>query len=375
MVPSAGDPQTLNRYSYVNNNPLKYVDPSGHDFGITALIVAVVVGAAIGGATAAATGGNIGMGILTGAIGGLFGFAGAWAGGVLGGTVGGFAGAVAGGAAGGAVSASVSGGDIGKGAFAGAISGAISFGVAQAGYSMPQNYQEHLWNGALASAGGAAGGATGAAITGGDPALGAAYGAAGAAVGYAVVAGLAEWSGGEESPAGGSKNSSYETVNMVIEPASVDKYGHSGIAFPSTDEYYDYGPQEGKGPYPWGSRGQSWWRSSAERPMWSSVQDYIAKGQAAGGIGRVWVVSLDVSPSQAQAIRSYWISMESTSGIYRWFCRQCSTTAAASLRNAGIPVGQPLTPSGFLSRALHLRSTAGPFAGVPISRVKIMNPP
>lgn len=30
MVPSAGDPQSLNRYSYVLNNPLKYVDPSGH---------------------------------------------------------------------------------------------------------------------------------------------------------------------------------------------------------------------------------------------------------------------------------------------------------------------------------------------------------
>ena len=25
------DPQTLNRYSYCTNNPLKYIDPSGHD--------------------------------------------------------------------------------------------------------------------------------------------------------------------------------------------------------------------------------------------------------------------------------------------------------------------------------------------------------
>ncbi len=30
IVPSPGNPQALNRYSYVNNNPLKYVDPSGH---------------------------------------------------------------------------------------------------------------------------------------------------------------------------------------------------------------------------------------------------------------------------------------------------------------------------------------------------------
>jgi RHS repeat-associated protein len=30
IVPSPGDPQTLNRYSYVRNNPLKYTDPTGH---------------------------------------------------------------------------------------------------------------------------------------------------------------------------------------------------------------------------------------------------------------------------------------------------------------------------------------------------------
>jgi RHS repeat-associated protein len=30
VVPSFADPQSLNRFSYVGNNPLKYVDPSGH---------------------------------------------------------------------------------------------------------------------------------------------------------------------------------------------------------------------------------------------------------------------------------------------------------------------------------------------------------
>ena len=30
IVPERGDPQGLNRYSYVNNNPVKYTDPSGH---------------------------------------------------------------------------------------------------------------------------------------------------------------------------------------------------------------------------------------------------------------------------------------------------------------------------------------------------------
>ncbi|HAK59559.1 MAG TPA: hypothetical protein DCO77_04140 [Nitrospiraceae bacterium] len=30
IVPRFADPQSLNRYSYVNNNPLNYIDPSGH---------------------------------------------------------------------------------------------------------------------------------------------------------------------------------------------------------------------------------------------------------------------------------------------------------------------------------------------------------
>jgi RHS repeat-associated protein len=30
IVPKPGNPQALNRYAYVNNNPLKYTDPSGH---------------------------------------------------------------------------------------------------------------------------------------------------------------------------------------------------------------------------------------------------------------------------------------------------------------------------------------------------------
>ena len=31
MVPNWTDPQSLGRYSYCRNNPLRYVDPSGHD--------------------------------------------------------------------------------------------------------------------------------------------------------------------------------------------------------------------------------------------------------------------------------------------------------------------------------------------------------
>jgi RHS repeat-associated protein len=34
IVPNAAQPQDFNRYSFVRNNPLKYVDPSGHDLAL-----------------------------------------------------------------------------------------------------------------------------------------------------------------------------------------------------------------------------------------------------------------------------------------------------------------------------------------------------
>jgi len=34
LVPEPGNPQALNRYAYVYNNPARYTDPSGHDVGI-----------------------------------------------------------------------------------------------------------------------------------------------------------------------------------------------------------------------------------------------------------------------------------------------------------------------------------------------------
>ena len=194
IVPNSSDSQQFNRYTYVNNNPLKYTDPSGHEL-LTAIIIGVVVGAAIGGATAAATGGNIGMGILTGAIGGLFGGVGAWAGGAIGAaasgattgaavTAGSFAGAVAGGAAGGAVSAAVTGGNIGMGALTGAVSGAIGFGVS---WFNAEILKGALSDFAVASLGGGLGGGIGSELQGGSFWEGAAYGAAGGAIGSTVA--------------------------------------------------------------------------------------------------------------------------------------------------------------------------------------------
>ncbi len=87
IVPNVGDPQSLNPYAYVRNNPLKYADPSGHVFEF---VVAMIIGAVLGGAEAAILDQDIGTGLITGAIMGLFGTFGAEAlpyGGMLSGAI------------------------------------------------------------------------------------------------------------------------------------------------------------------------------------------------------------------------------------------------------------------------------------------------
>jgi hypothetical protein len=44
-VQAPADPQTLNRYAYTRNNPLKYVDPSGHCFLFAGLDTLACLGA------------------------------------------------------------------------------------------------------------------------------------------------------------------------------------------------------------------------------------------------------------------------------------------------------------------------------------------
>ncbi|MFH1460771.1 MAG: RHS repeat-associated core domain-containing protein [Candidatus Omnitrophota bacterium] len=118
MVPYPDDPQSFNRYSYCDNNPVNYVDPSGHFFWAAALI-----GAAIGGITAAATGGNVWQGMLGGFIGGAI-FCGIGNMGLAG--LDKIVAHTAGGMISGGVNSAISGGDIGMGI----ISGGLSAGVA-----------------------------------------------------------------------------------------------------------------------------------------------------------------------------------------------------------------------------------------------------
>ncbi|MFZ5800543.1 MAG: RHS repeat-associated core domain-containing protein [Candidatus Omnitrophota bacterium] len=92
-VQSPENPQTFNRYSYCNNNPVTYIDPSGNFWFIPAIIAAVkavaafavahpvifgaILGGLQGGITAAVQGQNVFQGIGIGVVsGGMAGFGG-----------------------------------------------------------------------------------------------------------------------------------------------------------------------------------------------------------------------------------------------------------------------------------------------------------
>lgn len=171
IVPEPGNLQSLNRYSYCYNNPLIYIDPSGH-WGWEAVFAAVIIGAIIGGATAAAAGNNIFVGAFTGALtGGLT-------------VVGGVAGAAAGGALSGVINAHANGGDPALGGILGGMAGIAGAcaGSIIAGANIANPYVNA---GITVAAGGVVGG-TLSAMAGGNFWEGSAYGAAGAAATLAM---------------------------------------------------------------------------------------------------------------------------------------------------------------------------------------------
>jgi hypothetical protein len=162
-VPQASNPQSLNRYSYVLNNPQNYVDPSGYFFkklfksigkffktlfkNPGMFFASLAVGLLTGGAAFAATGSWVIAGMVGGMFGGMTsaamtggniwqaGLIGAIAGGVggaVGAGYGGLAGAVAGGATAGAVGTAFNRGNFAVNVFAGGITSAIVYGVSKA---------------------------------------------------------------------------------------------------------------------------------------------------------------------------------------------------------------------------------------------------
>ncbi|MFA5252667.1 MAG: RHS repeat-associated core domain-containing protein, partial [Phycisphaerae bacterium] len=171
--------QSLNRYTYCVNNPLKFTDPTGHFISLviaafvsmmTVQTLAYVAATAfISGAITAAQGGNFWRGVANGAMSAGFSL-------------------VVGPVAGGALGALVTGGDPGMAAAtAGIASGvSIAFGINPAPGVAGPTGGEYLKELAISTGVGALAGGISAEISGGSFGEGAMWGAASAAASYTV---------------------------------------------------------------------------------------------------------------------------------------------------------------------------------------------
>ncbi len=182
IVPNPGNPQDFNRYTYANNNPVIFTDPTGH-FACGGICVGIIVGAVVGGVSAGIQSDWDAKATITGAvIGGIAGGVGVGVGGAVSTAVGSQYGAIAGSAAGGLLGGAAAGGtsaifyraagyntNIGLAIATGAAGGLIAGGF----YGIGNYYGEGLggFAGSIASA--PASGAVSAAITGNDPGAGA----------------------------------------------------------------------------------------------------------------------------------------------------------------------------------------------------------
>ncbi|MCP4746644.1 MAG: hypothetical protein GY874_10975 [Desulfobacteraceae bacterium] len=135
IVPDWTNPQSLNRYAYVINNPLKYIDPSGHSF-LAAIAIAALIGAMAGGVSAAMNGSDILQGVFIGAVTGAISGACLYAASTVTITAKGFSKLVAqmaiysmAGCTAGATNAKITGGDVGQAALTSAVSAGLSNGL------------------------------------------------------------------------------------------------------------------------------------------------------------------------------------------------------------------------------------------------------
>ncbi|MCP4481452.1 MAG: hypothetical protein GY817_01300 [bacterium] len=260
IVPNPYDPQSLNRYSYCQNNPIIYADPSGH------FLTAIIVGAVIGALTAGTDGFTkdldefdwqaAGEGALVGAAIGAGGFALAGTPGV----VGGMGGMISGG-----MSASRNGGDLITGMSVGGALGVLgakgaSFVSFGSGGFWSTVGQEAVKGSIYGASHGAAYGYAGGAGSTQNILDGMGQGALlGAAVGAVVGAGSYQFQGGKEysfinkgkmqdvlKPATGIESSSYHTQMSLLENTS-SAVGKDAAFSLVMDTAKDIAFQEGSG--------------------------------------------------------------------------------------------------------------------------------
>ncbi len=188
IVPSAGDPQSLNRYSYTRNNPVKYIDPTGHSFWSAlgnffknlfrhpeVFIATLVVGLVTGGLAYAYLAPALGLA------------AGSWGAIAVAGAVGG--------AFAGLTNAGMTGGNLWQGFLMGGIAGAIGGAVGcYVGCAIVNGALEVSFTGVVAGAfaGGFVSGALGTAFNGGNFFQNAMVGAIGSTVVAAAIYGVVQ---------------------------------------------------------------------------------------------------------------------------------------------------------------------------------------
>jgi RHS repeat-associated protein len=196
-----------------------------------------------------------------------------------------------------------------------------------------------------------------------------------------------------------------ERLTVIIElpsPNSTSKLGrkgmtgHTGIAV--GNEYYDYGPKDGKGTSLIGYKGQPWWDTMPKFSEFgdADLDDILNNNEKIHN--PAYSVTAEITSEQAEIITNYWEDRYAELGTYRFYDDQCTTTVRDSLREAGLiddqigvedlfsffrsPVGYYLfdrkydgaTPQGLLKNLTsELRSTYGPDEGK-LAQVERINP-
>ncbi len=346
VIQAPTNSQSLNRYSYIINNPLSGVDPSGFSWWMTkgrksiGIIVLIVVNilcdgcawyelaawaaaaqAAVtyfqtGSTSAAFRAGAIAF--ISSAVGSQLGTAGDWT-------------------------------TIGKSAvFGGVMSvlqgGKFGHGFVSAGFTQwaGANWIRGMGNKASQTVAQIIVGGTASELSGGKFANGATTAAF-----QAMARSVADKFGdANDTPQAKTKK-----VSVIVEepnPNDASKInrkgmsGHSAMAM--NDEFWDYGPTPGDGSNLFGSAGQPWWDIFAN-PQTGNASYADALGLITAEGYKVSVFSINVSAEQAAIIENYWNELYADPGTYQFALKQCTTTVVDALNAAGLGNFSAILPS------------------------------
>ena len=92
------------------------------------------------------------------------------------------------------------------------------------------------------------------------------------------------------------------------------------------------------------------------------------------GENDTYKVTAQVNQSECDKVRKYWENLYDNPGTYRFYGRQCTTTACKSLRDAGLINGRAMKPASFLKLLQQkLKQTCGDKKSQPADVEKVHN--